>query len=106
MHGRIALSYSLLALLYLAPALPAQFPEDRPTPYVSKRPPTQKELDQRASLKQYVLGLLCQREDRLLEALKAFEEAARLDPQAAAVCKAQLPLLIAAVTPSPWPKRR
>lgn len=93
MHGRVFL-LAFSAALIVAPAATAQFAEDPPKLYVAKRAPTQKELDQRASLKQYALGLVCQREDRLLEALKAFEEAARLDPGAAAAWKAQMPLLL------------
>ena len=69
------------------------FPEDRPTPFVPLKPPTRAELDQRESLKRYVLGLLYERDDQLLEALKAYEEAARLDPDAPAVFKAQVPIL-------------
>ena len=42
-----------------------------------------------------MLGLLCEREDRLLEALKAFDKAAHLDANAAGVFKAQVPLLLA-----------
>lgn len=78
-----------------APAL-GQTPtfDDPPKPYVSTRPVTRKEWSRRESLKHYVLGLLCEHEDRLVEALKAFEEAARLDPEAAAVFKAQIPLLM------------
>jgi tetratricopeptide (TPR) repeat protein len=95
MHGRMTLGLALTTLALWAPAAPAQFVVERPQPYRSKRPATQKEIDQRASLHQYVLGLLCQREDRLLEALKAFEEAARLDAEAAGVFKAQVPLLLA-----------
>ena len=68
--------------------------EDRPALYVPLKPPTRKEIERRDSLKQYVLGLLLERSDQLLEALKAFEEAGRLDPDAAAVFKAQVPLLL------------
>jgi tetratricopeptide (TPR) repeat protein len=95
MHGRMPGWLAVIVLALGASPSFAQFAEDRPQPYVPKRPPTQKEHDQRASLHQYVLGLLCQREDRLLEALKAFEAAARLDPQAPAVFKSQVPLLLA-----------
>ncbi|MCI0685286.1 MAG: tetratricopeptide repeat protein [Gemmataceae bacterium] len=99
MQGRIpvgiALLAALLALVAAAPALAAQIPEDRPQLYVPKQPPTAAERERRAALHQYVLGLLCQRDDRLLEALKAFEESARLDPTAAAPFKAQIPLLAA-----------
>ncbi len=72
----------------------APFAEDRPAPYVPLRPTTRQELDRRDSLKQYVLGLLLEHEDQLLEALKAFQEAARLDPDAPAVFKVQAPLLL------------
>jgi tetratricopeptide (TPR) repeat protein len=72
----------------------APFAEDRPTPYVPLQPPKRQEIDRRRSLKKYVLGLLLERDDQLLEALKAYEEAARLDPDAAAVFKAQVPLLL------------
>src|SRR5262245_33489588 len=93
MHGRALLFALFTALIWVATAR-AQIADDPPKLYVPKRPPTQKEIDQRASLRQYAHGLLCQREDRLLEALKAFEEAARLDPGAAPVWKAQMPLLL------------
>ena len=72
----------------------APLAEDRPAPYVPKSPPTRKEIERRDSLKQYVLGLLLERGDQFLEALKAFEEAARLDPEAAAVFKAQVYILL------------
>src|SRR5437868_9669676 len=60
------------------------FAEDRPAPYVPVRPPARKEIERRDSLKEYVRGLLLERADQLLNALKAFEEAARLDPDAPA----------------------
>ncbi len=69
--------------------------EDFPKPFVQKRPLTRQEVSERDSLKQYALGLLCEREDRLLEALKAFQEAVRLDPEAVAALKAQIPIFLA-----------
>ena len=69
--------------------------EDSPKILVPDRPPTRQAIDGRDALKQFALGLLCVREDRLIEGLKAFEESARLDPQAAAVFKVQVPLLLA-----------
>lgn len=58
------------------------------------KPPAlpQKEQAERASLKQYGLGLLCLREDRLIEAMRAFEEAVALDPTAVAPQKALIAL--------------
>jgi tetratricopeptide (TPR) repeat protein len=66
---------------------------ERPQPYVGP-PPTQKEKDRRESLYKYTYGLLCEKEDRLLEALSSFEDAAKLDPEAPGVFKAQVPLLL------------
>lgn len=95
MQGCKLVGAAMLAAVIFAPSLFAQFDDDRPKLYVSRQPPTLKEVNRRAALKQYVLGLLCQREDRLLEALSAFEESARLDPEAGAAWKAQMPLLAA-----------
>lgn len=69
--------------------------QDRPKEYVPARAPTQNELDRREALNAFVLGLLCEREDRLLEAIQAYEKAARLDPEAAAVFKALVPFYVA-----------
>jgi tetratricopeptide (TPR) repeat protein len=76
------------------PPLAAQSFEDRPTFFVPSEPPTRREVDQRKSLKLYALGVLCEREDRLVEAIRAFEEAARLDPESAAPQKALLSLYL------------
>jgi tetratricopeptide (TPR) repeat protein len=55
---------------------------------------TQVQKDQRESLYKFAYGLLCEKEDRMLEAMTAFEEAARLDPKAPGVFRAQVPLLL------------
>ncbi len=86
----------LLLLLPQAAALAQRMPWDEPPRILKdKRPPTRQEVDRRDSLKLYVYGLLCVREDRLLEALKTFDAAAKLDPEAAGVQKSRVPLLLA-----------
>jgi tetratricopeptide (TPR) repeat protein len=71
------------------------FAADHPKPFVPLRPETQADRDHRESLKHYALALLCQREDRLIEALSALEMAARLDPKAAPVQQALIPMYLA-----------
>ncbi|MBI2808068.1 MAG: tetratricopeptide repeat protein [Planctomycetes bacterium] len=68
--------------------------DDPPKLYKAKTPPTRQELDRRASLHLYVDGLLFVQEEKYREALKAFEDAARLDPDEPALYKAQAPILI------------
>ncbi len=68
--------------------------DERPKPYPAKAP-MRKEVERRDSLHQYVLGLLLERADKIADALQAFEEAARLDPEQPAVFKAQVALLLA-----------
>jgi tetratricopeptide (TPR) repeat protein len=70
-------------------------PEDRPALFVPLRPKTLADRDRRESLKQYVLGLLYQKEDRLIEALSAFELAVKLDPKAGPVYVALIPMYMA-----------
>src|SRR5271163_3992049 len=69
--------------------------DDAPKIYKVKTPPTRAELDRRESLRKYVDGLLFEREDNYQAALKAFEDAARLDPDEPAPVKAQVPILAA-----------
>jgi tetratricopeptide (TPR) repeat protein len=89
-------SLSIIAALLIAGIGSAQnVALDDPPKEYPKKPETQQQRDQRQSLYHFIEGLAAQREDRLLEALKAFQEAARLDPQSAAVFKAQVPILIA-----------
>jgi len=71
----------------------SQTPEDYPPLYKGKEL-TRTQIDQRAAIHQYVLGILCERNDRLLEALKAFEKSTELDPTVAAPFKAQVALLL------------
>ena len=69
--------------------------DDPPQRYKPKQPPTRREVELRESLYQYVAGLQHERAERFAEALKAFEEAARLDSESPALIKAQVPILIA-----------
>jgi tetratricopeptide (TPR) repeat protein len=88
--------FSLGALLLIALPLEAQVVlEDRPRPFVPLRPESKAQKDRREALKLYALGLLCERDDRLLEALRTYEKAAALDPDAAPVLRAQIPLYLA-----------
>ena len=71
-------SLSLAALLTcgLGTAVAQPFSFERPAPYVPARPTSKQDIDRRESLKYYVLGLLCVREDRLLEAVERWEDGA------------------------------
>jgi len=69
-------------------------PEDRPTVKPSK-PLSRKERDQQEARKLYGIGLLHQREDRLLEAVRTLEQARQLDPEAGPVHKALITLYLA-----------
>lgn len=84
----------LLAGLLLVAAASARAQDERPLPFVPQKPPTKKELDRREAMYRYTYGLLCEREDRLLEALNAFEQAADLNPEMPEPFRAQVPLLI------------
>jgi tetratricopeptide (TPR) repeat protein len=68
---------------------------DPPTLYVAKQPPTRRDIELRHSLYKYVDGLQLMHEEHYSDALRAFEEAARLDPDAPAIVKAQIPILVA-----------
>lgn len=85
-----------LVILFCGPLAAAQLPDagEPASPFVPLKPPTRKDIDRRDSLKHYVLGLVLERAEQMLEALKAYEEAARLDPDAPAVFRAQIPILV------------
>ena len=81
-------------LLAVAP-LAAQEPRELPPVHVPVRPSDRRELDHVEALKVYSLGALAERDNRLIEAVHSYEEAARLDPDAAAPLRALAPLYLA-----------
>lgn len=83
-------AWSWLVLL-IAAVGSAQEPA-RPAPPLKL--PT-RELNRREALKLYALGLLSERDSRYLEAVRTFEEALSLDPEAAEVYRALIPLYLA-----------
>src|SRR5438034_9926116 len=68
---------------------------DRPRPHVPARPPTQKQFDQLEALQLFAQGVMCEREDRLLEAMRIYEAAAKIDPEAITILKSLLMIYIA-----------
>jgi tetratricopeptide (TPR) repeat protein len=93
------LSFRLLSVLAagcFAPLVWAQkFDGERSAPFEPVRPLTKDDLDHNESLKLYSLGLLQQRDNRLIEALGSFEQARRLAPEATAIQKTLIPLYLA-----------
>jgi tetratricopeptide (TPR) repeat protein len=69
--------------------------DDVPKPFVPRRPETRQELDRREALKLYALGLMREREDRLLDAVRVFEDARQLHPEGAFLHRALVPLYLA-----------
>ncbi len=70
-------------------------PEDRPTVHVPVRKPSRQDLDRAEAQKLFGLGLILERDNKLIEALKTFEEAQRLDPEATPLLRALVPLYLA-----------
>lgn len=87
---------AILALLgsLVSPALGQQGLELPPL-HEPLRPLTRQQLNQREALKLYASGLIWQREDRLLEAVRALERSIDLDPDAAPVHKGLISLYLA-----------
>ncbi len=89
----------LVAILTLVPLSGTTWAQnivlhDPPTLYVTKQPPTRHDIELRHSLYKYVDGLQLMHDEKYGDALRAFEEAAKLDPNAPAIVRAQIPLLI------------
>jgi tetratricopeptide (TPR) repeat protein len=89
---------TLLALVLPAWPAAAQLPElleDRPPLHVPLQPWTAQDQQKREALMCFARGVLCERGDRLLEAISHYEESLKLDPGAVPVLKALLVLYIA-----------
>jgi tetratricopeptide (TPR) repeat protein len=78
-------------------ALPGQQPldGDRPARHVPARVATRLELDHAEALQLYGRAVLLEREHRLIEAVRTYEQALRLDPQSAPLHRALVPLYLA-----------
>src|SRR5260370_25708191 len=88
-----ALACSIALSPYGRAQPPALF--DPPAPLVEKKPATQQDIDRLESLKHYGDGLICERNNRLVEALKHLEKARQLDPDSALILRALVPLYLA-----------
>ena len=85
---------ALTVLLAVAPLF-AQQSSELPPVHVPIHPPDRRELDHVEALKLYGLGAIAERHNRLIEAVRSYEEAARLDPDAAAPLRALAPIYLA-----------
>lgn len=94
--SRLGLTMSVLLAACAAELRGQQpIPTDRPGEFAPVRPETRADLDRREARKLYALGVLRQRQERLLDALRNLEDAAQLDPGAPAIHKALIPLYLA-----------
>jgi tetratricopeptide (TPR) repeat protein len=80
----------VLGLVLSAGVLLAQdLPEiHKPAVHVPRKPESRQDLDRLEAQRLYALGAVNERKNRLVEALKAYEAAQRLDPDAAAIPRA------------------
>src|SRR5262245_24060893 len=63
------------------------------------RPPSQRDLDRLEAIKLYARGVRSEKNHQLLEAVRAFEKARRLDPESTTVARALIPLYLALERP-------
>ncbi len=83
-------------LLVAAPALLGQSTDlDPPRRQAPLKPATRQELDRLEAVKLYGLGVVREHQNRLLDAMRTFEEARRYDPESAAIHRALIPLYFA-----------
>jgi tetratricopeptide (TPR) repeat protein len=92
---RCLLTLAILAAMFTAHLRAQQDIGDPPQPLVPQQPLTKHQLDTREARRLFAKGLVCQREDRLLEALRLFEKARQLDPNATSIHRALIPLYLA-----------
>jgi tetratricopeptide (TPR) repeat protein len=88
---------SLMSLLLaaLSPLSAQTTDAEPPARQAPLKPATRQELDHVEALKLYGLGVMREHQNRLIEALRTFEEARRLDPDSAAIHRALMPLYFA-----------
>src|SRR5262245_46633183 len=91
--GRLARGI-VLVLGIILPLSPL-FAEEQPALYKAKTPQTKQELDRLEAQRLFGQGIFHERNNRLVEAVKAFESAKRLDPDSAAILRALIPLYFA-----------
>src|SRR5262245_58186753 len=68
---------------------------DRPEPFVPARSESRHELKHREARKLYAEALICQREDRVVEAMRLYEKAVQLDPESPILHRALVPIYLA-----------
>ena len=80
-----------LLLVLVGPILAQNLPlQDKPAIHSPKTPLAKEDLDRREAMRFYAVGVVNERQNRLVEAVRAYEAAGRLDPETSAV-------------PAPWP---
>jgi tetratricopeptide (TPR) repeat protein len=86
---------AVLAVILAVAPLAAQQADDPPAVRAPAKPADRRELDHVEALKAFARGAVAEHEHRLIAAVAAYEEAARLDPDAVAPLKALAPLYLA-----------
>src|SRR5262245_47610447 len=86
---------ALVGLLALIGTAPAQNDTETPRPLSPRQPLTQKEKDRREAQKLYGVAALHERGNRLVEAVRAYEQAAKLDADSVAIPRALFGLYLA-----------
>ncbi|HTU93696.1 MAG TPA: tetratricopeptide repeat protein [Gemmataceae bacterium] len=85
----------VLLFAVLAP-LPAQTADvDPPARHVPIKPATRQELDHLEAVKLYARGVTLEHQNRLIEAMRTYEAAQRLDPDSASIQRTLIPLYFA-----------
>ncbi len=91
---RVGLTFIALLAAVAPPTRAQGLLGDRPEPYTPVRPQTREQLNHAEALKQYGLGVFHEHAHRLLAAVRAYEEATHLDPEAAPPYRALVPLYL------------
>jgi tetratricopeptide (TPR) repeat protein len=85
-----------LVLVLAGPLLAQNLPGwEKPEVHVPVTKPTRQELDRREAQRLFAQGAINERKNRLVEAIRAYEAAGRLDPDSAAIPRALAPLYLA-----------